>query len=224
MNTLSKMMLSFCISILPLFCQAKDFFEIVKSIKPVFVQNLSLNTASGIIDNKDVLLITGATKVGVKTGLHSRVNLLNQKHFLDIGSEFQYQPQSFAYSDSMNNQIGKRNFQLLFVKIPIVYSYTLFKGNKGQQFLNLRFGNSFTFIPIKKIKDTDNPPNYTLKSFTREFIIGFSSSPFTNSRIGFQFDAYRSLSAVYKDPYHLDFKENGSGGISGFSLGILYQY
>lgn len=196
--------------------------DLLNNLKPVISQIWTINPYSGIVDNQEVKLISGATKIGIKTGMRAKFNLSKQRHLLESGLDLQYQPQSLNYYDPVLQINGEREFKFVFIKIPVIYNYCFLKGKSGNNKLALKIGNNIVFTPYKKITNKGSIPDYTIKNSFREMVFGISYYP-VNDRMGILLEASRGMNPFYEDPYH-KFKEDQTGTCAGLSLGLDLKY
>ena len=205
-----------------IYLNANTSMDFLKNLKPVITQIWMITPGSGIIDNQEVTLVTSATKIGAKTGVRAKFNLLKQKHFLETGIDLQYQPQTIKFNDQASLIAGERDFKMVLVKIPVFYNYCFLKGETGHNRLGVKIGTNFAFMPYKKITDKGNLPEYSTKNSFNEMTFGISYYP-VNDKLGILLEAGRGTSPFYEDVYH-QYKEKEIGAWSGLSLGLNVKY
>jgi hypothetical protein len=175
-----------------------------------------LNLITGIVDNNEIELITGATKIGSKAGLRTELKVVGDKHYIETGIDIQHLLQSIEY----HNVQKTRDFNILICRIPITYNYHFLKPDKSP-FVIIKIGNYLSFYPYKKITSNEFLPDYSIKNSSREMILNITCFPI-NNRFGFSFEGMKSFTKLYEDKYH-QFSDDTKGGISGFTVGVQYK-
>jgi len=192
------------------------------SIKNKIYFILGISPGSGIVDNDEIDFITGATKVGFKTGGSCELNIAKSRHHLETGLTINYQPQTISYNDSGSGFIGKRKMKLVILHLPISYNLHLFHDEYNKPLLITKLISYFTYIPFDGVADEGNVPDYTLEKFSREIAFSITFFPFY-SNWGVNFEGSRGVAKLYQDKYHR-FSEQAVGGYSGVAWSIQYRF
>ncbi len=174
-----------------------------------------INFKNGIIENKEVDSVTGASKIGAKAGVRTEFHIANNFHFIETGLEYSYIPQEIKYNDPSNGINGKRKFDLNLIRFPLTYNMHFFNDDKGNSRFVTRLGLSFSYLLSDNIKDKGTVPSYFMNKWETGVLIGFVYFPFVNT--GLFFDTYRGFTQLYEDKYHT---REGQGNLAGFTFGI----
>lgn len=205
-----------CVSVMVLFGYADT-----SRVKPASSVNISagINYNYGLIDNKDVDTVTGATRIGANAGIKTEIHVAGNFHFFETGLEYCFVPQEIKYNDPSNSIDGKRKFSLNLLRVPLTYNMHFINNRKGGPVLVTRLGLSFSYLLADNIRDRGTVPSYSMNNWEAGGFIGLVYYPYMNT--GLYFDIYRGFTQLYKDNYHT---KNSQGNLSGFIFGIQQRF
>jgi hypothetical protein len=174
----------------------------------------------GIVENRNIDGITGATKLKYSGAAYYQFELEN--HQIETGLEYVSFDQQISYQDPLNSISGGRNISFSQIRIPFTYHFPFFSDIRGIPLLTFKAGISIGYLINKNVVDVGSLPQYKLNKTDIGFAAGLAFQPLKigrNGRIGFFLDAYRG-NQVYEDIYH---KSGQAGNGSALKFGIFLK-
>jgi hypothetical protein len=197
--------------------------------KPIYRAQLGINKG-GVVENTDFSAIpnmqvdafSGATSKGVNAS--GKVILPLKRNTIETGIDLMHNSQTFTYNDAANGFNGERKLGVTQLMMPITYSFSFFRKNNPEGFLQIKLGYAAQINLISISDGTGNIPNYSTSPFSNGATLGFSIIPFrleNGAKLGFYVDGYRGTQA-YEDFYNrTEFEMPGTAFIK---YGIIYQF
>lgn len=200
-----------------------------EKLQPFYSFQAGLNKG-GITENTDFKktpniqpdAFSGATKTGYNAGIHIVMPLI--KNSIESGIDYMYNNQIFNYNDIANNYVGKREFHVSQLMIPLTYNIGLFRKIQPYGLFRIKFGGVIqgNIFSVKNYSNTLT--NYSLKKYSAGLTFGISAIPIklkNGACLGFYFDGYRGTK-VYDDFYNNSIYEMPA--TSYLKFGIIYQF
>jgi len=182
------------------------------------VENTNMNDIEDVV----VDAISGATKIGVNSGIHSLLPL--RRNYIEAGVDYIFNNQTFTFNDVSNDYFGQRKIASSQFMLPITYNIGLFRKKYSDGLFQIKPGYVFQYNLYNVKDESPGLPEYTTNNFSKGITLGIASTPFklkNDSYLGLYFDFYRG-SQMYNDLYNRSTFE--MPGSSYFKAGIIYQF
>jgi hypothetical protein len=200
-----------------------------KTWKPTYRLQAGANLG-GIVENRDfeqlpnvdVDAFSGATRAGVNAGAHVVLPLLVNS--VETGIDFMYSPQTFTYSDVINEHHGTRKLGSSQLMWPLTYNIGLLKSRQAGGVAQIKIGHVLQYNMLNITETGQQLPDYDVNRFSNGATLGISATPFSLSngaRMGFYFDFYRGT-RIFEDFYNS--KDFDMPGSAYMKAGIIYQF
>ncbi len=148
--------------------------KLVKEIANNSTHNIQVGgNLGGIVTNREVDAVSGATKMNFNIGYHNTVKI--KKHHIETGIDFLRHKQIFEFTET--EFTGKRSFTYSEIRFPATYNFHLFKKNNNGRLIG-KLGFSYGVRINENIKDSDNLPEYSFKKSSFGLDFGLEVRPF----------------------------------------------
>jgi len=177
------------------------------------------NTEFTELEASDVDAYSGATRVGLHTGLHAEIPVFNNS--LETGIDYMYNSQTFNYNDEQNNYTGKRKIGVSQFMLPLTYNFGFFRNELGERMFHLKLGFMIQYN-LLNVSNSGSIPEYSYNRVSNGPLFGLEAIPIVlnnGDKLGLYCNFYRG-SQLYQDFYNPS--EFETSGTSFFKAGISF--
>lgn len=177
--------------------------------------------SGGIVENRELDAISGATGKGFSAGVHALGEFSGRQ--FETGLDYLAYEQIIRYNDPESVVKGEKKITYGELRLPVTYNFRFLKNLNDYPFMTFKLGVNAGYVIDTRIEHTGNTPDHSIRNFSAGPTIGLVLTPLkikNHMRLGAYIDLYRG-SKIYTDPYHTGGK---SGNTSFLNAGLQLHF